>query len=164
MKEKATKVFPFRVAKRNDVNWKTKLLSISLTIGTALLLSIFFLWVVSMKDPFPAIKYIFMGTFENKIKFWSFVKELVLLLGIGLALVPAYKMKFWNIGAQGQVLIGALVTSLCMLKLPENIPSYGVILISFFLSMIGGGIWAYIPSIFKAKWNTKFIKAFSGIF
>ena len=154
MKEKATKVFPFRVAKRNDVNWKTKLLSISLTIGTALLLSIFFLWVVSMKDPFPAIKYIFMGTFENKIKFWSFVKELVLLLGIGLALVPAYKMKFWNIGAQGQVLIGALVTSLCMLKLPENIPSYGVILISFFLSMIGGGIWAYIPSIFKAKWNT----------
>ena len=93
MKEKINHVFPLRIAKRNDVTWKTKLSSISLTIGSALLLSVLFLWVVGMKNPLPAIKYIFMGSFENKIKFWAFMKELVLLLGIGLALVPAYKMR-----------------------------------------------------------------------
>lgn len=154
MTEKTKKEPLFRIAKRNDVTWKTRLKAITLTIGTALILSVLFLWLVSMKNPFTAIKYIFLGTFENKIKFWSFMKELTLLLGIGLALVPAYKMRFWNIGGQGQVLIGGLITAACMIFLPENIPSYGVILISFVLSALGGAIWALIPAFFKSKWNT----------
>lgn len=154
MTEKTKKEPLFRIAKRNSVTWQSKTKAVVLTIGTALLISVLFLWLVSMKNPFVAIKYIFLGTFENKIRFWAFMKEMVLLLGIGLALVPAYKMKFWNIGAQGQILIGALVTAYCMLFLPESIPSYAVILISFVLAGLGGAIWAFIPAFFKSKWNT----------
>ena len=152
---KASKKEPlFRIAKRNVVNWKTTAIAISSCIGGALLISILFLWVVSMKNPFTAVKYIFQGTFQNKIKLWAAIKEWVLLLGIGLALVPAYKMKFWNIGAQGQVLIGALITTIFMIKLGNTLPSYLIIILSIVCSFIGGALWAWIPAFFKSKWNT----------
>lgn len=149
-----THEFPFRIAKRNEITWKTRLVTVCTTVLSVFAISILYLWLVSMKNPFTALVYIFNGTFENSIKLWAFIKEVVLLLGIALALVPAYKMKFWNVGGQGQVLFGALMTSLCMLKLPESLPSYAVILISIPASMLGGALWAYIPAIFKAKWNT----------
>lgn len=152
---KASKKEPlFRIAKRNVVNWKTTTIAISSCIGGAILISILFLWVVSMKNPFTAVGYIFQGTFQNKIKLWAAVKEWVLLLGIGLALVPAYKMKFWNIGAQGQVLIGALITTTFMIKLGNTLPSYLIIILSIVCSFIGGALWAWIPAFFKSKWNT----------
>ena len=76
------------------------------------------------------------------------------LLLIALALTPAFKMKFWNIGGEGQVLIGGLAAAACMICLGEKVPNVVVIICMVISSVAAGAIWGFIPAFFKAKWNT----------
>ena len=73
---------------------------------------------------------------------------------IALALTPAFKMKFWNIGGEGQVLIGGLAAAACMICLGDKLPNAVVILCMIVASLAAGAIWGFIPAFFKAKWNT----------
>ena len=77
-----------------------------------------------------------------------------MLLCISLAITPAFKMRFWNTGAEGQVLIGMLASITCMIYIGDALPSWLLILISFFASLVAGAVWAGIPGFFKAIWNT----------
>ena len=65
----------------------------------------------------------FNGTFMTSIRFSWAMRDLVTLLCIGIALAPAFKMRFWNIGAEGQVLVGGLATAMVMVKCGRK-PSY----------------------------------------
>ena len=77
-----------------------------------------------------------------------------ILLCISLAVTPAFKMRFWNIGAEGQVLAGGLAAAACMICLGDKVPN-GLLIVLIVLSGIAAGaVWAGIPAIFKAKWNT----------
>jgi simple sugar transport system permease protein len=143
-----------RIAKRNDATLKQKIVMKTVCIGTAVLISILFIWIVSGKNPFPAVGYIFTGTFQNSIKIWASVQETALLLGIALALTPAYKMRFWNIGAQGQILMGGLMTAVSMIYFKTLMPNALVIICGLLLGTLAGGFWAFIPGFFKAKFNT----------
>ena len=145
---------PFvRIAKRNDISLKKKIEIKVVCVLGAVLLSIIFIWIVSGKNPLPAVNYIFQGTFKNSIKIWSALQEMVILLAIALALTPAFKMRFWNIGAQGQILMGALMTAVCMIYF-KNLPNLAIIAISLVLSILGGALYGFIPAFFKAKFNT----------
>ena len=75
-------------------------------------------------------------------------------LEISLAVTPAFKMRFWNIGAEGQVLIGCLATAACMICLGGKIPNGLLIVIMIVASVAAGALWGFLPGIFKAKWNT----------
>jgi len=77
-----------------------------------------------------------------------------MLLCVSLALTPAFKMRFWNIGGEGQVLIGGLATAACMICLGGKIPNALLILTMIVASMLAGAIWALIPAFFKAQYNT----------
>ncbi len=72
------------------------------------------------------------------------------LLLIALALTPAFKMKFWNIGGEGQVLIGGLAAAACMICLGEKVPNVVVIICMVISSVAAGAIWGFIPAFFKA--------------
>ena len=63
-------------------------------------------------------------------------------------------MRFWNIGGEGQVLIGGLATAACMICLGGKIPNALLILTMIVASMLAGAIWALIPAFFKAQYNT----------
>ena len=63
-------------------------------------------------------------------------------------------MKFWNTGAEGQVLISALVTAMCMLYIGKSVPTWLLFVIMIAASILAGIIWAVIPAVFKAFWNT----------
>ena len=63
-------------------------------------------------------------------------------------------MRFWNIGGEGQVLIGGLATAACMICLGDKLPNWLLICTMVAASIAAGAIWAVIPAIFKAKWNT----------
>ena len=76
------------------------------------------------------------------------------LLGIAVALAPAFKMKFWNIGAEGQVLMGGVATAGCMIYFGDKIPNGFLLVLMFVVSCVAGALWGLIPAIFKAKWNT----------
>lgn len=94
------------------------------------------------------------GAFGSQRKIWILLQETAILLCVSLALTPAFRMKFWNLGGEGQVLIGGLAAAAVMLVLGSRLPSPVVILIEAIAAIGAGAIWAMIPAIFKAKWNT----------
>lgn len=97
----------------------------------------------------------FLGIFDPgdiEIVF-EFLECAGILLLVAFALAPAFKMKFWNIGGEGQILVGCLVTA-GVSKFMSDYPDAVVILLCLVLSILAGIIWAVIPAIFKAFFNT----------
>ena len=94
------------------------------------------------------------GSFGTARKFWIMLQNLAMLLCISLAVTPAFKMRFWNIGAEGQVLVGGLATAAVMFYVGDRLPTALMIVIMLAASLAAGIIWAMIPAFFKAKWNT----------
>ena len=76
-----------------------------------------------------------------------------MLLCVSLAVTPAFKMKFWNLGAEGQVLVGGLASAACMFYIKDSLPNTLLIIIMFVVSILAGIVWGLIPAVFKAKWN-----------
>ncbi len=105
-------------------------------------------------DPISFYGAILKGTFGTERKIWIMLQELAILLCVSLALTPAFRMRFWNLGGEGQVLIGGLATAACMILLGDRIPNLLLILIMIVASVGAGALWAVIPAFFKARWNT----------
>ena len=94
------------------------------------------------------------GAFGSQRKVWILLQELAMLLCVSVALTPAFRMKFWNLGGEGQILIGCLASAACMITLGDKLPNAALLIIMFVTSCAAGAIWALIPAIFKARWNT----------
>lgn len=146
---------PFiRITKRDELPFKNKLFIRGICVLVALVICILFISLVSFKNPFIAIKYIFEGTFQTTGKVLTTLQDTLLLLGVSLALLPAFKMRFWNVGAQGQILMGGLFAAVTMVYLPSSTPNAIAILLCLISSVIGGALWGVVPAIFKARHNT----------
>ena len=153
-KHKVRKEPLLKLSRREDIDRKHSWSYRALAIIAALIVDgIIIMFVVKM-NPFDIYSTMFMGAFGTSRKVWITLKELSLLLLIAIAMTPAYKMKFWNLGGEGQVLIGAWATALCMLYLGDSIPSGLLLIIMLVAAVVAGAIWAMIPAIFKAKWGT----------
>ncbi len=110
--------------------------------------------VLTDTNPIDVYVNIFKGAFGNDIRIWATLQEIAMLLCVALAVTPAFKMRFWNTGAEGQVLIGCLTTAICMMHLGGRVPDGVLIIIMVIASVLSGVIWGVIPAIFKAKWGT----------
>lgn len=98
---------------------------------------------------------VFGRIFEGKTSMlWKFLQDTAILLCLGLAVAPAFKMKFWNCGAEGQALVGGLAAMFCMITFGGKISEFLLVPIVIAASIIAGALWGVIPAIFKAKWNT----------
>ena len=82
------------------------------------------------------------------------VKTAIPLLTVALALAPCFKMKYWNIGAEGQITIGAICCSYFALYWADKMPRGILLVVMGLAAIIGGGLWSLIPAIFKTKYNT----------
>lgn len=143
-----------RMVRRSEISVSKGILIRAAAIVAALIVDALFIVLVTGLNPFDVYREMFLGTFGNKMRFiWS-ARDTTMLLCIGIALAPAFKMKFWNIGAEGQILMGALATATCMLYLGNKMPTPLLFLVMILASMIAGGIWGLIPAYFKANWNT----------
>ena len=144
----------FHIAKRGTLPWY-----ISVAIrGCAILLALIVCALVTMfmtgENPISIYGTIFHGAFGTVRKTWVTFQNLAVLLGISLAVTPAFKMRFWNIGAEGQVLIGCLATAACMICLGDKLPNGLLILIMIIAAIAAGALWGFLPAFFKARWNT----------
>lgn len=77
-----------------------------------------------------------------------------ILLLIAIILTPAFKMKFWNIGAEGQVLIGCLAAAGIARFCPRGLPNIIILLFALLGAMAASTVWALIPTLFKAFFKT----------
>ncbi|MGN0505409.1 MAG: ABC transporter permease [Lachnospiraceae bacterium] len=146
---------PFvRIVKKDGVSIKHKILVRVAAILLALIVDALFIFCVTGLNPVSVYGVMFQGTFGNSIRFSWALRDLVTLLCIGIALAPAFKMRFWNIGAEGQVLIGGLATALVMVYLGPKLPTPVLFLTMFVCSVLSGAVWAFIPAYFRARWQT----------
>ena len=97
---------------------------------------------------------LFSGAFGSERRIWLLLQNTALLLLVALALVVAFKMRFWNLGGNGQVLMGCLACAICMFYMGGKVPDGVLWLIMLVASLAAGAIWALIPAIFKAFFNT----------
>ena len=94
------------------------------------------------------------GNFSTSRKLWKFLKSTAILLCISLAVTPAFRMRFWNIGAEGQTLVGVLGCIAVDFYLGGKIPEWLLLILMFIAALVSAAIWGVIPALFKAKWNT----------
>jgi len=145
---------PFaRISKRNNISpYKAMVfracgLLLALLMGGLLILAL---------GENPLVVYLEMidSAFGSQVGFAQTVRIAIPLLGAALAVGLAFRMRFWNIGAEGQILIGGIIASYFALFHFENM-SRPVLLITMGLTAaIAGGIWGLIPAFFRAKWGT----------
>ena len=144
----------FHISKRAALPWYRAWGIRALAIILALVVSALITGVTTGLDPLKIYATIFTGAFGTARKSWITAQNVAILLCISLAVTPAFKMRFWNIGAEGQVLIGGLASAACMKCLAGVLPGGVLIAVMVVSSIAAGAIWAGIPAIFKAKWNT----------
>ena len=106
------------------------------------------------KNPLAAYGTILDGSLGRPTMIRQTVRIAVPLLGTALAIAPCFKMRFWNIGAEGQITAGAIAASYFALYWVDKVPSALLLVIMGLAGAIAGGLWALIPAFFKAKWNT----------
>ena len=126
--------------------------------GGILLLALVFCGLITTlltgQDPIAVYGTILKGAFGTSRKIWVTGQNVAVLLGISLAVTPAFKMRFWNIGAEGQTLIGCLATTTCMILLGGKVSNFLLIVISLAAALLAGAVWGFLPAFFKARWNT----------
>lgn len=110
--------------------------------------------VVTGENPVQVYAAIFKGSFGSSRKIWVLLQNIAMLLCVSIAVTPAFKMRFWNIGGEGQALAGALAAAACMICLRDIMPNWAVIVCMVVSSIAAGALWGFIPAFFKAKWNT----------
>ena len=154
MTERVKKEPLMHISKRADlVWWKGWIIRAVAIVAALLVCALVIVWLTGY-NPIKVYAEMIRGNFGTKRKIWILLQRLAMLLCISLAVTPAFKMKFWNLGAQGQVLMGALAATACMFYSKSSLPSWALILVMFLAAVISGMIWAFIPAIFKANWNT----------
>ena len=141
------------ISKRDNVSLLMQILVRVFALISALIVCGIVTKLLSGENPIKALMIFFEGAF-SKERFLPTIHELSILLCVSIAVTPVFRMRFWNIGAEGQVLIGCLSTAICMLTLGGKVADWLLIIIMTVCAILSGMIWAGIPAAFKAQWKT----------
>ena len=144
----------FHISKRSEMPWHSALIIRVLAFVLALVVCALICVVMTGEDPLAIYSTIVKGAFGSTRKIWATFQNVAMLLCVSLAVTPAFKMRFWNIGGEGQALMGCLASAACMICLRDVLPNWAILLCMLVTSILAGAIWGGIPAIFKAKWNT----------
>ncbi len=151
---KPTKAPLVRISKRDSLSksrsWIIRIVGLLLS----LLVSAFIIYGIVHLNPIKIYAAMYEGNFGSEKRMWVGLRDLAMLLCVGIGLAPAFKMKFWNIGAEGQILVGGLATAAVMIYFGKTLPTWTLLTLSFAASCLVGAIWGGIPAFFKAEYNT----------
>ena len=149
----------FHVVKRDDMPaGKAWLIRIAAIVFSFLLVGILSM-AITQKSFGETYEIMFSGVFGRLLEgkttmLWKYLQEIAILLCLALALTPAFKMKFWNCGAEGQALVGGLASIFCMIQFGSTLSYPVLMLVIAVTSILAGAIWGIIPAVFKAIFNT----------
>ncbi len=142
----------FRVAKKAEITFGKSLALTFIAVLTAIVAGGIFILAIG-QNPIDVYISIVQGAWRSKIAIKGTFKIAIPLLIASLGITPAFQMKFWNIGAEGQIIMGGIFATYFALFW-SDLP-HGVLLVLMFLAgMVGGGIWGLIPAYFKTKYGT----------
>ncbi len=145
----------FHITKRSEIAWWKSLIIRLIAIMISLAVCSEVIVVLTKIEPLKVFKSMYDGSFGTERRMWVLFQNSAILLCISLAVTPAFKMKFWNLGAEGQTLVGGLAAAACMQYLEKsNISNSLMLPLMLLVSLLAGMLWGLIPAIAKAKWNT----------
>ena len=150
MKEKTPLI---RLTKRENMA-KSKVWMIRLAAFLVAILIGMIIFKISGANPISAYGTMISSSLRKKSGIRQVIKSAVPLLGVGLALAPCFRMRYWNIGGEGQITMGAMAASYFALFWYDKLPSALLLIVMGLASIVFGALWAAIPAVFKARWGT----------
>ncbi len=141
-----------RIAARSEVSKNRNVLTRIAAIIMALMLSALFI-VFLGHDPLKVYLSMIEGSFGSVYRFKETIISTIPLTITSLGILMAFKMKFWNIGAEGQMIMGAFLASYFALNYPD-MNRLALLTLMLVAGAVGGGIWGLIPAYFKSKYGT----------
>ncbi|MDV3428865.1 MAG: ABC transporter permease [Bacillota bacterium] len=139
--------------KRGSISEGKKIAIHLLSIIMALLVSGLIILIFTGKNPISVYMAMLDGSFGSRYRFNQVIVKTIPLIITSLGIAAAFKMKFWNIGAEGQIFMGAFGASFFALNF-SYLPRPILLIIMAIAGIISGGIFALIPAFFKAEWKT----------
>ncbi len=131
-------------------SWGIRAGAVILSLGVCALVTM----LTTGENPFSVFGAIYDASFSTQRRTWVLFQNIAMLLSVSLAVVPAFRMRFWNLGGEGQMLAGGLASTACMICLRDVLPNAVLIPVIVVCSIAAGAIWGMIPALFKAKWGT----------
>lgn len=146
---------PFaRMVKRDHIRpgkaWAIRLTAVLLSLVVAGLVIV----AITKQNPVEVYAGIIDGAIGSNRRIWVTIREIVVLLCIAIGLTPAFKMKFWNIGAEGQILMGGTAAAAMMIYFGDALPNGALLALIFIAGGLAGMVWGLLPAVFKAYFNT----------
>ncbi len=145
---------PYHIAKRDELVWWKAWIIRVISVLCALIVCGVITVALTKLNPVKMYLTMIKGAVGTPRVVWNLIQNTAILLCISLAVTPAFKMRFWNIGAEGQVLIGGLATATCMIFLGEKLPAPLLILVMLLSSVVVGALWGLVPAFFKTRVNS----------
>lgn len=142
-----------RLSKRDDMSVPA---AWAIRVGSILAALVLFAGLIVAVGYNPVSVYSAMlgGALGSSLNIQQTIKLMIPLLGAALAIAPAFKMKFWNIGVEGQITVGGIFATYFALTFQNTWPSYVLLPVMLLAAAIGGGLWGVLPAAFRAKWGT----------
>ena len=144
--------FMIRTEKRDQLPKNKEITLRLIALFLALFAGAVFIFLIGY-NPLAVYQTFVEGAFRSKLAIYGTVKIMIPLLITSLGITLAFKMKFWNIGGEGQIIMGAAFASYFGMFYGDW-PQYILIPVMLIAGMIGGGLTGLLPAYFKAKYNT----------
>lgn len=144
---------PIHISARDDLSTGQSVLFYVAAIFFALVMGGMLVGAMGV-NPFSYYKTMVFGCFENKIYLRGFIRIIIPLVITSLGISYAFKMKFWNIGANGQFLMGAVGAATVALLLGDSLPKAVTLVLVFLGGALAGGLFGLIPACLKVRFGT----------
>ena len=142
------------ITKRASMDWWKAWLIRAGAILAALVVAGVVIMLLTGLNPLDVYAKMIDGNFSTSRRLWMLLQKTAILLCIALAVTPAFKMRFWNCGGEGQTLAGCIAAAACMIYMGDKLPNLLLIPVTLLASVAAGALVGVIPAIFKAKYNT----------
>ena len=144
----------FHIVRKDNTIWWQSWITRAIAIVLALVVAGIVTLLLTGLNPLSVYATMVDGAIGTARRTWALAQKTAMLLCIAVAVTPAFRMRFWNTGAEGQVLIGGFATAAVMLKLGNKVPSGVLIIIMLVAALVAGAVWGLIPALAQAKWGT----------
>ena len=154
MAERIAREKSIRISRRANIKTWQKVVTVCVSILVAFLICGL---ISNAAAPGSFIKYydyVFKGSFSTPRRVVTLLWNTALMLLVAVALTPSFKMRFWNTGAEGQCLMGALGAVIGLYFIAPKVPLGIALIVELALALLFAIVWAVIPAIFKAYLNT----------
>jgi general nucleoside transport system permease protein len=135
---------------RTTPRFTAAVLALSLLAG---LCAVGIIFLTKGINPFFAIAKIFTASFGSWYGFSETITKAIPLVLIGSGLAVAYQARFWNIGAESQLLFGAIFATWVGLNWAPFLPRPLAVTAMLLAGFIGGALWGVIPALFKVRFG-----------